>query len=202
MKGLRVGVAAIAVAALAGCATVIQSNVRSYGAIPTKADGSRGTYFIFTPDKDRHSLERESFTDRVRAGLNRNGFKEARPDEADYAVLYTPNIRVSGSKGSYTAPITVGGNSAFAQGFNAASAASGGSVSSSDVCTRTLLLRLYPAGDITAESRPIYERRAISEGSSCDLGRVLPLIIDSIFETKNFPGENGKTYLVELPLKQ
>lgn len=202
MRVLRIVVATAALAALAGCGTVIQSNVRSYGAIPTKADGSRGSYFVFTSDEDRHSLERESFTQRVKAGLNKNGFKEDQRSTADYVAFYTYTIRVSGSQGGYTAPINVGGTSAFARGFNAATAAGGGSISSSDVCTRTFLIRLYSAGDVTAESRPVYERRVTSEGSICDLGRTLPRIIDAAFEPEHFPGENGKTYRVELPLTQ
>lgn len=200
MKLLRIFLIFSAISAITGCGTVIQSNVRSYGSIPTKTDGSRGTYFIFTSDEDRHSLEHESFANRLRVGLNRNKFNESRPAEADYAVFFTYNIRVSGSKGGYTAPVTVSGNSAFAQAFNSASGASGGSVNSSDVCTRILLLRIYKAAEVAKDSSPVYERRATSEGSLCDIGRVLPTIIDSIFE--DFPGVNGESRMVELPLNR
>lgn len=173
--------------------------MRSYGAIPVKTDGGRGTYFVYVSDEDQRSLERETYTAKVKAGLQKNGFTEVLPSAADFAVFYSYSIKTTGQEATYTAPMSVAGTSAFAKGFNAGAAAGGGRVSSSDVCTRFFLLRVFHAATISPEARPLYERQVRSTGSSCDIGAVLPAIIDAAFE--NFPGEPGKTYTVDQPVR-
>lgn len=171
--------------------------MRSYGAVPVAADGSRGGYFIYTADGDQKSLERATYTDRVRRGLNRNGFVETKAEKADYVVMFAYGVRASGQTSTPTAQVQLAGSTAFAQGFNAASAAGGGRVTTEDVCTRTFIMRLYDRVmfDTGVDGPPRYERQVRSTGRSCDLGEVLPTIIDTAFE--NFPGEPGKTYTVQ-----
>ncbi len=180
-------------AALGGCST-IETTVRSYGAVPAQANSFRGTYYVRETDEEKASLERAVYTSRVRDGLSRNGFHEASDVEADYAVRFIYYVRVSGQQATYTPPLTTSGAGAFAAGFNAATATAGGRVSSSEVCTRYFAMRIYPA----RSDKPLYERQARSIGRSCDLGAVLPAIIDAAFD--DFPGEPGKTYTVNRSL--
>ena len=63
-------------------------------------------------------------------------------------------------------------------------------MSSSEVCTRYFAVRIYPA----RSDKPLYERQARSTGSSCDVGAVMPAIIEAAFA--EFPGEPGKTYTI------
>lgn len=198
---MRLMTLSAALVVLTGCAS-LEANIRGYGTVPTAADGSRGSYFIYTNESDQKSLERAAYTDRVRRGLNRNGFVETNAVKADYIVMYSYGVRTSGQTGSYTAPVQMAGGSAFAAGFNAASNASGGRVTTSDVCTRTFFMRLYDRAvfDTGVDGPPRYERQVRSTGSSCDLGEVLPTVIDAAFE--NFPGEPGKTYTVQRQLEK
>ncbi|AFU45875.1 hypothetical protein C380_10870 [Acidovorax sp. KKS102] len=202
-KLVQVSVLGFAVV-VAGCAS-LETDVRNYTTLPPKTADGYGSVFVYTSPEEKSSLAHAEYLRKVKAGFAKNGFKEGAPGNTDFVAFFHYDIEQSGVRANVSTPIYIGGNSAFAGGFNAAQAAGGSSVSTQTQCTRMFSMRLFRAHDFAAADRakgerptPVHELRAVSTGSTCDLGQVLPTLIDAAFE--NFPGENGRTVRVTKPL--
>lgn len=204
MKKLAQIAALSAAVLLTGCAS-LATDVRNYTTLPPKTVDGYGSVFIYTSPEEKSSLAHAEYLKRVKAGFAKHGFKEGAPGNTDFVAFFHYDVEQSGVRANVSTPIYIGGNSAFAGGFNAAQAAGGSSVSTQSQCTRMFSLRIFRARDFAAADSaknerptPVHELRAVSTGSTCDLGQVLPTIIDAAFE--NFPGENGRTVRVNRPL--
>lgn len=198
LQKMRAVIAIFIALSLSGCVSV-NSQVTRFHKLEKGADGKYGTYAFYIPPEKQSSLEFATNLDRVKAYLNSKGFSEASsPGTADVLAFLNYSVIAAGSSSTYTPPVTMGGTSAFAQGFNSASG--GGSISTTDMYTRTLNLRLAKFSAAGTPPQTVYEGTVASSGSSGSINSVMPTLLKALFT--EFPGRSGESVKIVLPLEK
>jgi hypothetical protein len=191
-----------------GCATTQISVTRQvfhrFGDVPS------ATFSILPLQEQEQSLEYYSYRDRVRERLTELGWEEAPVEEAQVLVflLYyiddgrprTVNIPVWGRTGvsSSTTTGTVtsyggGGTYSGTTTYRPTYGVTGYVPVTQDVYTRRLdVLMFDSAGLRSAKPVPVYEGRAVSQGRTGVLSKIMPYLVDAMFQ--EFPGENGEVF--------
>ena len=205
----------IAVLMFVGCGTyktTFSTNVTSFhsmgsGNNPSAITGK--TFDVAHPDKrSNDSLEFASYKKMIVRRLESRGLKL---DTKSPELLVVVNYHISGGKEKVgSRPVfgqTGGGRSTFSgntYGSGGSGNFSGSTYSaptygvvgsraySYTVFTRKLDIEIIDRESLKADSqKKIYEAKAISTGSSGELARVLPYMIESVF--REFPAKNGQS---------
>lgn len=149
----------------------------------------------------RNSIEFTQYADMIGARLGTVGYKP--PVKGEPSVLiahidYGVGPGVGGIRQSES-PVSVGvgvGGGSHGSGIGIGiSSAFGSSSGSGARYVRWLQLNI----DRVSDGKRIFEGRAVSEGKTGDLGRIMPFLVDAMF--KDFPGRSGesKTVTVNAP---
>jgi len=147
---------------------------------------------------DQNSLAHKSYEQQIRAELNKRGYVEVPIQEAEIgiSVFYQmggsstqvgsmPTYGQTGSTSSYN-PVT--GMTTYTPTYGV----TGSQTYSYNVHTRLLkmdFIDLKKSNDKNIEY--LYQVSVVSEGSSANIERVVPQMIEAVF--KDFPGESGKS---------
>jgi len=170
------------------------------------ADDQKIYAFVPTPEQKK-SLEYKTYQGIVRTSLNKYGFIETPKDEALYLIEFYYSISgpqknvgstpIYGQTGVISSRTTgTVSRSGYFSGKTTHTPTYGvvGSQSYSySTFTRTLGLNIFEKG---SEAQHVYEGRAISTGSSGSLSRIIPVLVEALFQ--DFPGESGKARKVTI----
>ncbi len=195
-------VATLGVAALAGCASTLSTQVTTFR---NDFDAYAGKHYEIRPSAEqRDSLEFEAFASALRAALEREGMVRAATGEvADLAVMMRYSVTPSQAAtraGGGTIGIGAGGG-----GFSMGSLGVGVGISlplgggrDAEVVgyRREVQVQIDRLGD---QGSRVFEGKAVSDGSSASLAPVMPAMLRALFD--RFPGANGTTRVVEVPLE-
>ena len=192
--------------------SVLESNVTSFHTFPPKSAIS-GTILIVPGKGISPSLEFQSYAARIYSELAKSGLTAAAtPTTANFVGVFTYGID-SGRDYVYSTPIfgQTGGGTTFHSGsvygtggsasytgssYTPAAFGITGSRTDFDVLfTRVAELSISRRSD----SNLVWQGRNLSSGSSGEIARVLPTMIQALL--KDFPGQSGKTRFIELPLQ-
>ena len=200
---------------LVGCTTV-RSNISVFHDLPQ--NGQPLKYAALPLKGQEGSLEHQSYVNLVKAELNRHGYVETSPSDADIIVFLNygidsgrevvssyPIYGRTGTSSSYTTgTITNYGSFATYNGttYNTPTYGVVGTGARSDtVFTRFLALDFLDRADLAAgKVTKKYEAKVVSEGSSGQLAAVVPAMIEALF--KDFPGRSGSTRRADVPLRR
>ncbi len=215
-------------ALVAGCATTVTTQVTPFHDLTGSLDGQR---FVIVPTPEQQdSLEFGAYADLVRQALVGEGLVHAGDDRASADLGVSMAFEVIGRSPGMRGGSSATGGFGFGAGSGGFSGGGigigfgfpiGGGSSGEVNFQRTLQIRIdrlrgsvTPAAAATVPSsgsgtpampdKPppssrVFEARAISEGPSASLAPVMPAMVQAIFE--DFPGENGRTRVVEVPLE-
>ncbi len=191
-----------ALALLAGCASTLTSEVTSFHRL---SDGLRGERFVVVPSESQAgSLEFETYAGFVREALVRQGLLDGGIGERAGALMVRMGYSVDGGT-SVVGPGTRGevgfGVGAGTGGFSMGGIGIGfgipiGGARESTGWRRSLTVtidRPRPGG-----AERVFEATAVSQGQTAAITPVMQAMVEAIF--KDFPGRNGVTRIVEVPL--
>lgn len=186
-------------APLASCASRMETEVTRFHQLPQPA----GEVIEVQPADPalQTSLEFNRYADLVGAKLGAQGYKppvKGKPVDLvariDYGVVAAPGpVRDHGSAMSVGMGVGGGGHhSAFGFGMSTSVGSSSGG---QPAYTRWLHIEI----DRISDHKRLFEGRAVSEGKTGDLNRVMPYLVDALFT--DFPGVSGgvKTVTVNAP---
>jgi hypothetical protein len=207
---------------LVGACAQVHTEVTRFHHMPPTGNGAT---FAVIPFKGQvGSLEWEQYADLVAQRLSAKGYvRVAQPASAKYLVVFA--YVIDGGKTTTTEqPIfgqTGGGMTMFSgntsgilggtlySGFTSGTAytlPTYGPIGSIPVTrttySRAAMLDIIDVPQSLASGAPVktFEATARSAGSSGSLAKVMPAMVDAIFE--DFPGKSGETLSVSAPLKQ
>jgi hypothetical protein len=186
-------------ALLAACAAKMETEVTRFHQLPAPAAET----IELRPVNPAlaSSLEFNRYADLVGAKFARLGYKPPVKDKPsdliariDYGVEPGPGpVRDQRGSTSVSMGMGVGGHhSSFGFGM---STAVGGASAEAPLFTRWIHLEI----DRAADNKRLFEGRAVSQGKTGDLNKVMPYLIDALFT--DFPGQSGavKTVTVNAP---
>lgn len=184
----------ILVAALlvTGCAARFEADVTRFNDMAAAPAGQSVAVVAKRQDFDK-SIEFERYASEIQNRLLAEGFTAPRDGEApvifaevDYGVGQgKPALRDNDNPVSVGVGVAGGSRGGLGVGLSTGFGIGGGSSAPSYMRYFTLILSRADDG------RRIFEGRVVSEGKSTDIAKVMPLMIDAMFE--NFPGANGET---------
>lgn len=185
---------------LAGCASRFDADVTRFNDMAAAPEGQSVAVVAMRPELDK-SLEFSGYAAEIQNHLANYGFLPPRDGEqpaliaeVDYGVG-EGRAALRDSDNPVSVGVGVAGGSRGGLGVGLSTGLNLGSGSKSATYNRYFILNLSRADD----GRRIFEGRVVSEGKSPDLAKVMPLMIEVMFE--NFPGANGETRSVsrEMP---
>lgn len=201
---LRAAVIA-ATALLAGCSTIIKSDVTAFHEWP---DSLPDKSYVFERTKEQNdSLEYRNYENLVRNELNRLGLFEA-PAATKPALKVSMSYSISGRDVREVYPVVVnpypywygpawrGYYGPFYDPFWFGPPVVEQRVSQYQVFTRKLRIVLARMSD----GKKLSETTVVSEGSNGSLAAVMPYLVRSAFV--DFPGKSGVPRTVELKMDQ
>lgn len=212
-------IAVFAVCILLGGCLAVQSKVTRFHEIPAAEPVTERTFAFFPSKEQEDSLEYKTYEAALRTELARVGFREVPFIDAWCVVMlkYGINereIAVSMPVWGQTGTRTVGGFGTISQYGNVATysgttttvptyGVAGYRASTDTVYKRVLGVAMFEGPSRTADSKTgkpkmLFDGRVVSEGSSGSLATVLPVMMKALFQ--EFPGKNGETVTVTLPL--
>ena len=199
----------------AGCASTVNTQVTAFHEL---TGGLQGKRFVIIPTAEQQdSLEFGTYANLVREALVGEGLVDAGEDRrsADLGVSMAYEVTGrsagfgSGTSGHVGFGAGSGGFSMGGIGIGLGFPIGGGSSSETNY-QRSLQVRIDRLDNDkpTAPSTPgqaaapnrVFEARAISEGASASIAPVMRAMVQAIF--KDFPGESGKTRVVQVPLEE
>jgi hypothetical protein len=203
--------------ALTGCGTFIQSSVTVFHELSPTAEAK--TYAFIRSKEQQESLEHKAYEEMVRQQLARREFREVSVAQADLAVFLSyqidngrevvssyPLFGQTGVASSYTYGNiyrSYGGYSSYSgtTTYTPTYGIVGTETTSDTVYTRKVQLDMLnrPLLDQGRVSK-VYEGKVVSSGSSGQLNRVMPYLIQSLLQ--DFPGNSGTTKTVTLPFQR
>jgi hypothetical protein len=174
---------------LTACAAKMETEVTRFHQLPAPA----GETIEIEPANpaNRNSLEFNQYADLVGSRLGAFGYKlpvKGKPSDLvariDYGVSQAPGaVRDGQNPVSVGFGMGVGGHhSSFGMGM---STAVGGSTSQGGSYQRWLTLQI----DQLSTGKRLFEGRAVSQGKTGDLGRIMPYLVNAMFS--DFPGQSG-----------
>jgi hypothetical protein len=191
-----------ALALLGGCASTLTSEVTSFHRL---ADGLSGERFVVVPSESQAgSLEFETYAGFVREALVDHGLLDGGIGDRAGALRVRMAYSVDGG-GSVHGPGTRGevgfGGGGGTGGFSMGGIGIGfgipiGGARETSDWRRTLTVTIdRPRGD---SAERLFEATAVSRGQTAAIAPVMRAMVAAIF--KDFPGQNGVTRVVEVPL--
>lgn len=197
---------------LSACAgNRLVSQVTSFHELP--AD-KRPSFAVVPFEEQRGTLAFKRYAQQLSAQLQAQGFEEVPVEQADVVALLSYSIDdgrerlysypVYGTTGVYTTTRTVT-NADGSQSTHVTNVPITGAVGTATTSrteyTRRLKLELldrakWQKGELVQQA----EISLTSRGETGDLTRLMPTLIQSLF--RNFPGPNGQTVEVSLPLPE
>lgn len=193
---------ALSATLLAGCATIIRSEVTTFHELPLELPDKT---YVFERNKEQNNdLEYRSYENLVRAELNRLGFVEAssaHPPALKVTLKYS--IKVRDVREVY--PVVVnpywygpawrGYYGPFYDPFWYGPPMVEQREASYQVYTRRLHIMLARIAD----DKALYETTVVSQGGNGSLAAVMPYMVRSAFT--DFPGKSGVPHYVELRMQ-
>ncbi|HEX8987121.1 MAG TPA: DUF4136 domain-containing protein [Rhodocyclaceae bacterium] len=199
---------------LTGCAGLVKSNIVVFHELPPSPTAIR---YAALPLKDQQgSLEHKSYEKLIKDELNKRGFVEVAPEQADVALFFSygvdsgkevvssyPIFGQTGTSSSYTSgTVTSYGNYATYSGttYNTPTyGVVGSGVSSHTEFSRFLNVELLDMPALRSGTiKKVYEAKVGSAGSNGQVAVVMPTMIKALFE--DFPGKSGSTRKSMLPV--
>ena len=184
----------------AGCASTLPTQVTTFS---SEFNDYRDKRYELRPSAEqRDSLEFDAYAASLRAALERQGMvRVATGQAADLAVMmrYSVNASQSGSGGGGgTLGIGGGGFSFGSGGIGIGISVPIGGRREPEVVgyRREVQVQIDRLG--AAGSR-VFEGKAVTEGRSASLAQVMKPMLQAMFE--DFPGANGTTRVVDVPLE-
>lgn len=193
---------------LSGCGAVIHSNVSVFHNLPKNDSQPKVEYSFLKLEGQENSLEYDTYQLKIKNHLINNNFIENENSNLLISIQYginngkekmgsTPIFGQTGVSSSYTS----GTVTSYGGGYGSYSGATtytptygvvGSSSHSYTEYTRYLNMYMYDK----SSKKVVYEGKVVSSGST---GQLLP-VIDEMMEAlfKNFPGESGKSYSIEV----
>ncbi|NLD53353.1 MAG: hypothetical protein GX652_01655 [Burkholderiaceae bacterium] len=192
-----------AVALLCGCASTLTSEVTSFHRLE---DGLSGERFVVVPSESQAgSLEFETYAGFVREALVGHGLLDGGiGDSADalrvgmaYSVDGGSSVVGSGTRGEVGIGVGAGTGGFSMGGIGIGFGIPiGGSREATTTWRRTLTVTIdRPRG---AGAGRVFEATAVSQGQTAAITPVMQAMVQAIF--RDFPGRNGVTRIVEVPL--
>lgn len=213
MRVLKLGRILLLLALLGGCVTpVVQTRATNfYG--PEYAE--RGSISVISADPTQEkSLEFGSYKSKIESKLSGVGYSiGSSPTDSKYVAIVSYGID-NGKSETVLVPVfgQTGGGTTFSSGRIGNTGYSGtsytmptfgvvGASSSSETTyTRVIAIDIVNSASIQASApKKIYEMRAKSVGTCPVINGVFNEILEAMFI--NFPGENGRTQMIEIPMK-
>ncbi len=206
---------ACTVLVLSGCATVVTRTTAFY----TSDYTTSGSIFVIPADAEKNnSLEFASYKKRFEDKLSTNGYSiVTNANDAKYIAIVAFGID-NGKSSVVSMPLfgQTGGGTTYSSGtvYGTGGSASysgssytmptygivGSSTSSATTYTRAIALDIVEAKSLkTGKPKKIYEARVKSSGTCSVIAGVFNELLEAMF--KEFPGDNGKTRLAEIPYK-
>ena len=208
MKFLMLLALCTPMALLSGCTGFIKSDVAVFHQLPETP--STTTYSFYPLEGQAHSLEYKSYQNLIRQKLQEYKFVEVPMEDKPEAIISFNYGVDSGRESLSSVPIygqtgvsssTSYGTVNSQGGFGTYSGTTtytptygvvGSSTVSSTKYGRTLWLSIVELKSVgTGNLNVLYEARVNSSGSSSQLPKVMPAMIEAIF--KDFPGKSGET---------
>ena len=191
-----------AIALLAGCASTLTSEVTSFHRL---ADGLAGQRFVVVPSESQAgSLEFETYAGFVRDALVDHGLLDggigaragALTVRMAYAVDGAASVSGPGTRGEvgFGVGAGTGGFSMGGIGIGFGIPIGGARETTSWRRSLTVTSDRPQAGG----AERIFEATAVSRGQTAAITPVMKAMVQAIF--RDFPGENGVTRIVEVPL--
>lgn len=210
-----------------GCASTLPAEVTTFHRLPSANALAGRSYLMVPTEEQRASLEYASYADRVRQALARHSLVEAPGSAAaDYSVALrlASTAAPSAWRGSPGTSVGVSGGG-FSFGGLGVGIGVGIPIGRGREPTSTWRHEVEvaidrrdgaspvgsatspapsPVGGETSPPSPstsrLYEARAVTENESPSIASVAGALIDAVFQS--FPGENGQTRVVEVPLQR
>ena len=207
---MRTLVLALLVTVLAACATprVIRSDVTSYENWSVTATGPKTFRFERTPEQ-ADSLEHKVYEDLVREQMLGLGFTESEPGRYTVTLGYSITGRevtvretdwIDEPRMPWYGPIarTPSGRIIYGWGYDPLWPWASRPITRET--TRQVWRReLHVDIREPAAGLKVYEGKVVSEGSTDQLNPVMPYLVRALFS--QFPGGNGQTRRVDLPIE-
>lgn len=208
--------AALSIVFLSGCAGFVESDVAVFHQLP---ESSTPTKYVFVPlEGPGNSLEYKTYQKLVREQLFKHQFKEVSPDEAPEVVIAFNYGIDSGKEKLGSVPIfgqtgvsssstygtlntygnygTYSGTTTYTPTYGVV----GSSTVSRTEFSRGLWLYIVDAKTVgTKNLNVLYEGSVKSSGSSSQLSRVMPAMVEALF--KKFPGKSGESRTETISIK-
>lgn len=203
---LRVSLLLLASMMLVACAAPkqrVRSSVTVFHTLP--AAGSASTFAFIPLPSQEGDLEYAAYRDQIRDGLIAHGWREAPPDRAERFVTFayaidqgrvaTVNMPVWGQTG--IAGATTSGTYGYGvysgtTTYTPEYGVTGFVPISVTQYSRVLRVEIVNrAASPTEKPQRVYQADVISVGTSGTLARVMPAMIEGLFEA--FPGQTGQT---------
>jgi len=212
-KWWRTGVAVLAGALLAGCGTVIRSNVTTFHEWPPQLPAT--TYVFERTQEQDASLEYRNYENLVRAQLNRLGLTEAGPNVTPYLKTrigygmevrdvrevypvvvnppywHSPAWRMHRFRSPFHDPFY----GPFYDPFYDPLWYGPGVVQQRETSYQLFTRQFRVTISRFADGQPLYDARVVSEGRTASLATVMPYLVHAAFQ--DFPGKSGVTRQVE-----
>lgn len=215
-SSVKLGAAALIVAVLSGCATTFSSQVTTFQEWPNTAPTK--TYVLDRTTEQENDLEYKQYADQLREKLSQLGLTEAAATETPalsvkmaYATAvtavkftgayygarsyfyYDPIWRLHYSRFYSRSPFY------YPYGYSRFGGPFGGPYFGSDLDGRRYYLhQLAVTISEKSSGKKLFDVRASTEQSDPEIVEQIPFLLSSAFQ--NFPGENGKTVTVDIPL--
>lgn len=189
-------------ALLAGCTTIIRSEVTTFHELPMQLQDK--TYVFERTKEQNNDLEYRSYENLVRAELNRLGFAEAssaRSPTLKVTLKYGINVRDVREvypvvvNPYWYGPAWRGYYGPFYDPFWYGPPVVEQRESQYQVFTRHLRIMLSRMAD----GKTLYETTVVSQGANGSLAAVMPYMVRSAFA--DFPGKSGVPHYVELKMQ-
>jgi len=202
-RSIRLGMALLLVALLAGCASPITARVTSFNQWPADAAGS--TFSFISPVDSTRELEQATYESHVQAALEKQGLRRAPPGQvgriqAEVRVISRNEQKTWLQPVYHDQPVFLPPyRDAAGRVFPGAWVPDpfgpryvGDRQVSRIVWLSNLRLRLLDTrGSPPGKPHTVFESRASYEGDSDDLPALVPYLVRAVFD--DFPGQNGRT---------
>jgi len=210
-RSIRLGMALLFVALLAGCASPITARVTSFNQWPADAAGS--TFSFISPVDSTRELEQATYESHVQAALEKQGLRRAPPGQvgriqAEVRVISRNEQKtwlqpVYHDQPFFLPPYRDAAGRVFPGAWVPDPFGPryvGDRQVSRIVWLSNLRLRLLDTrGSPPGKPHTVFESRASYEGDSDDLPALVPYLVRAVFD--DFPGQNGRTRSVNFDSK-
>jgi len=203
ITALAAAVLAVGALALNGCARDVETEVTRFhgGHLPAEA-----SFAVLPENPDKAGPEFDTYAEMIAEEMTAHGFSRSEPEAADLHARVDYDVSEGRTKiesrpghaypyysyrlGYHRYPFSHSFYHPHHYGGHL-----GPDIRSETVYTRKLTLKIRD----TAKDETVFEGRALSEGRTQEISKIMPYLVESMF--RNFPGESGTTKVVEIETK-